>query len=162
MTTKETMVYLLQSTKGMLGMYLSDLDDADLQVRPAPAANNIAWQVGHLIAAEAGMGSMLGISYPDLPPVIKSLGDTKTSQTIPDGGGLPKAQYLKWFNDFRDVTIAGLEKIPDARFDEPTEGRMSTIAPRKGDIIGLIANHTMMHCGQFTVVRRLLNKPVLF
>ncbi|HEX7377006.1 MAG TPA: DinB family protein, partial [Pirellulales bacterium] len=35
--------------------YLNDLSDADLLVRPVPGTNHIAWQLGHLIAAENGM-----------------------------------------------------------------------------------------------------------
>ena len=34
--------------------------------------------------------------------------------------------------------------------------------PTLGALIILIANHTMMHAGQFTVVRRKLGKPVIF
>lgn len=160
MTSKDALTYMLGSTKHIVGLTLSDLDDADLQVRPVPGANNIAWQLGHLIASETMLGAALGIKYPELPPIILSLGNTETTKTQPDGGNLPKAEYLRLFNQIRDTTIAGLAQVPDADLDKPTEGRMKEIAPRAGDVIGLIANHTMMHCGQFSVVRRLLNKPV--
>ena len=33
----------------------ADLSDADLLVRPAPSANHIAWQLGHLIASERNL-----------------------------------------------------------------------------------------------------------
>jgi hypothetical protein len=39
---------------------------------------------------------------------------------------------------------------------------MAKHAPTLGDIFLLLATHTMMHAGQFTVVRRKLGKPVLF
>lgn len=161
MTTKDALTYSLVSTKQIAGMFLADLDDADLQVRPVPNANNIAWQIGHLIASETSLGGKLGITYPALPPIIQELGKTETTKTHADGGNLSKAHYLKLFNEVRDATIAGLAKVPDADLDKPNEGMLQQIAPKHGDIIGLIANHTMMHCGQFSVVRRLLNKPVV-
>ena len=52
MTGKEAIRTALQSTQQMLGMYLSDLADQDILVRPVPVANHIAWQLGHLIHAE--------------------------------------------------------------------------------------------------------------
>jgi hypothetical protein len=39
---------------------------------------------------------------------------------------------------------------------------MAKFAPRLGDLFQLVANHTLMHAGQFSVVRRKLGKPVLF
>ena len=39
---------------------------------------------------------------------------------------------------------------------------MAGFAPKLGDFFLLIANHTMMHVGQFTTARRKLGKPVLF
>jgi len=39
---------------------------------------------------------------------------------------------------------------------------MAKIAPTLGALILLQSNHTLMHAGQFTVVRRKLGKPVLF
>ena len=38
----------------MLQFTLGDFSDADMLARPAPSANHAAWQLGHLIAAEAG------------------------------------------------------------------------------------------------------------
>src|SRR5947209_5379784 len=59
----------LDSTKHLLQWYVSDLSDADLLVRPAPGANHIAWQLGHLISAEGHLanGQLPGASYPELP-----------------------------------------------------------------------------------------------
>ena len=49
-----------------------------------------------------------------------------------------------------------------AGLDRPTTGRMAKFAPTVGAMLLLVSNHTLMHGGQFTVVRRKLGKPVLF
>ena len=62
----------------------------------------------------------------------------------------------------RAVTIAAVDKLSDTDFDTPTKGSMAKYAPTLGDLLVLTANHTLMHGGQFTVVRRALGKPVVF
>ena len=81
---------------------------------------------------------------------------------MPAGGYLKKAEYLEMFNNVRGTTISLVEKMSDADFDKPTTGGMAKWAPTVGALILLNANHVLMHAGQFTVVRRALNKPVLF
>jgi hypothetical protein len=39
---------------------------------------------------------------------------------------------------------------------------MAPFAPTLGALFVLVANHALMHGGQFSVVRRKLGKPVLF
>ena len=75
---------------------------------------------------------------------------------------MTKAQYMSLFNAAREATIAGLAAMTDADLDKPSTGPMKDFAPTYGAVIGLVGTHTMMHCGQFSVVRRALKKPVLF
>ena len=57
---------------------------------------------------------------------------------------------------------SNLSELSDADLDRPTQGRMATFAPRLGDLLVLVSNHTLMHGGQISVLRRKLGKPVLF
>lgn len=164
MQAKDLAKIALKSTQDSLAMYLGDLSDKDITARPVPNANNIAWQLAHLIAAEGFLlGDQLpGAVYPTLPPAILSLGSDRTGKVDPPEGYLPKAQYLEWFGNVRAASIAAVEKLADADFDKPTTNMMAKHAPKLGDLLILTANHTLMHGGQFTVVRRALNKPVVF
>lgn len=163
MQAKDAIKLTLTSTQGLLASYLSDLSDQDLLVRPVPEANNIAWQLGHLIAAEAAMGTVIpGANYPELPAGLKEQGSTKTAKETPSGGYLKKDSYLDWFNKVRGATLAVLNTLSDADLDKPTPGDMAKWAPTLGALLLLQGTHTMMHAGQFSVVRRALKKPVLF
>jgi hypothetical protein len=163
MTAKDAIKTALTSTQQMMSMYLSDLSDADLLVRPVPEANHIAWQLGHLIGAEVWMCQQLpGAVYPELPAGFADHHQAATSKSEPPQGFATKAQYLDLFNKVRAATLANLAKISDADLDKPTTGRMASFAPTLGDLLVLTANHALMHAGQFTVVRRKLGKPVLF
>ena len=162
MLAKDALKLGLASTQNLVSSYLADLSDYDITVRPVPGANNIAWQIGHLIEGEGYLGSVLpGAAYPELPSSLKGQYGKETAATAPSGGFLSKAQYLEWFNKVRAASIAVVDKLTDADLDKPNSGPMAKFAPNIAGLIVLMTNHTMMHAGQFTVVRRLLNKPVI-
>jgi hypothetical protein len=163
MQAKDLAKIALRTTKENLELYLSDLSDNDIKIHPVPGANNIAWQLAHLSTAEKYLldGQIPGLQYPEIPAAIASLGSERTGKVDPPEGYLTKAQYLDCFNKLRAATIAAVEKLTDADFDRPTTNSMAKYAPTLGDMLILTANHTLMHGGQFTVVRRALNKPVV-
>ncbi len=163
MNAKEALKTALTSTQFLLGRYTEDLSDADLLVRPVPNANHIAWQLGHLAAAERQLGAQIpGAAYPALPGGWAEQYGKSTASMEPPKGFHTKAQYLAELNKSRDATLAALAKMSDADLDKPTEGQMKAFAPTIGALIVLISNHTLMHAGQITCVRRKLGKPVLF
>jgi hypothetical protein len=161
MNAKQAIQTALQSTQNMVAMYLGDLSDADLVVRPVPNANHIAWQLGHLVSSERNLGKQLpGIAYPEVPAGFDDQHNPKNSTS--DKGFGTKANYINLFNKTREATLAALHKMSDSDLDKPTTGSMAQFAPTLGALFILISNHDMMHAGQFTVVRRKLGKPVLF
>ncbi len=158
----EAIASALRSSLNVLGMFLSDLSDADLLVRPVEGANHIAWQLGHLILSERKLqlGNLPGAVYPDLPANFEAQHGPNMAGT--DKGFLGKAAYLEQYARVREATLAAVQKLTDADLDRPTEGPMAGFAPKLGDLLLLMANHTLMHGGQFSVVRRRLGKPILF
>ncbi len=163
MIANDALKGVLSSTQQMLASYLSDLSDADLLVRPVPAANHIAWQLGHLIESEHGMEALLpGSTYPDLPAGFAEKHTPAMAKLDTPQSFYTKAQYLELFNAVREATIKAVEKMSPADFDKPTPAEMAKWAPTMGALLLLTGNHTMMHAGQFTVVRRKLGKPILF
>jgi hypothetical protein len=164
MHAKDAIKSALLSTQQMVGMYLGDLSDADLLERPVPAANHIAWQLGHLIASEVHLikETLPNAVYPELPSGFAERHNKATSALNPPKGFGTKAEYLGLFGKVRGATLAALDKLSDADLDRPTQGNMAQFAPKLGDLFLLVSNHVLMHAGQFTVVRRKLGKPVLF
>lgn len=160
----ETIRTALRSTQHLLGWFLGDLSDADLLVRPTPGANHIAWQMGHLIQAEIGIvkGQLPDAVYPALPAAFAQQHGKDTQAAEPPVGFATKAQYLEWFNSVRLATLAALDTLTDADLDRPSVGPMARFAPTLGAMLVLVSNHSLMHGGQFSVVRRKLEKPVLF
>jgi hypothetical protein len=164
MNGKDAIKTALRGTHGLLNWYVSDLSDADLLVRVTPAANHTAWQLGHLIWAEADLlnNYLPKGTYPTLPAGFRARHDKETSPSDDAAGFLKKAEYLALFNQTREATITAVDKLSDADLDRPTSGNMAKFAPTLGALLLLVSNHTLMHAGQVTPVRRKLGKPVLF
>jgi hypothetical protein len=164
MNARDAIKTALTGTLGTLEWYLSDLSDADLLVRPVPGANHIAWQLGHLIDAERHLlaAYFLAGTYAELPAGFSQQHSKDTAASDSPKGFGTKAQYLDLFRKTREATVAAVAKMSDADLDRPTTGNMAKYAPTLGEMILLQSNHTLMHAGQFTVVRRKVGKPILF
>jgi uncharacterized damage-inducible protein DinB len=164
MNARDAVQTALKSTEGLLDMYVADLSDADLLVRPVPGANTIAWQLGHLITAEPHLvrATLPDAAYPELPAGFAEAHGKEAAASDSPKGFRSKKEYLELFNKTRGATLAALGKLSDADLDRPTQGQMAPFAPTLGALFILVANHTLMHAGQFTVARRKLGKPVLF
>src|SRR5262249_10571445 len=144
---KDVIQTALASTKSFVEMYLADLSDADLLVRPVPGANTIAWQMGHLIASEPHLvrTQLPDAPYPELPAGFDQAHSKETAASDSPKGFRGKAEYLDLFNKVRSATLAALGKLSDADLSRPTQGRMAPFAPTLGAYFILIANHALMH-----------------
>jgi hypothetical protein len=133
-------------------------------VRPIPGANHTAWQVGNIIGGDIFFvhSEFPDAPFPELPAGFADLHGSKGATDDGPKGFLTRDGYLKLFDAVRAATIAALGKLTDADLDRPTTGSAKDFAPTLGHLFLMAADHTMMHVGQFTVIRRKLTKPVLF
>lgn len=146
----------------VLKTYVSDLDDANLMLRPGRGCNHLAWQIGHLIASEASLCQSV------CPNVASVLPEGFAERHAKDKAGLDdptqfqsKQQYLDLFDKQRAATLDALAKLTDGDLDKPSPEQWQKMFPTVGAVLGLIAAHPLMHAGQFVLVRRQLGKPVL-
>ena len=101
--------------------YLSDLDDADLLVRPVEGANHAAWQLGHLISSENQLiNSLRPGSMPDLPEGFSDKHNKETAKVDDPAQFLKKDEYLQLLAQQREATIKVLEQMSDENFEEPS------------------------------------------
>jgi len=154
----------LETTKGYVGWYVGDFSDADLLVRPVANANHAAWQIGNIIVGDIFLvqAEIPDANFPELPAgFMKQHG--KEGSTDDDASHfMSKAEYLKLFDAVRGATIAALLKLSDADLDRPCSEKMKAFAPNFGKLFQACSDHTLMHLGQVSCIRRKLGKPVLF
>ncbi len=160
MDAKTAIKYSMAMSIMVVKRYLEDLSDADLMRRP-PGCNHLAWQLGHLISSEVGLLEGVGATAIELPAGFKEAHAKEQTGSDDPTKFLTKQGYLDLFDKVRGATIVALDSMPDTKLDEPSPERMRSFFPTVGHMFTLIANHPMMHCGQFAVVRRQLGKPVV-
>jgi len=152
----------LQTSHMALSMYLSDMNDSDLFIRPVPNANHAAWQLGHVIKSEHDIVEM--VRPGSCPPLPDGFADSYTKDTakLDDPSKFhTKAQYLEIFNNQRKATLQLLESLSEADLDAPGPAAFRRFFPTVGALLSMIANHESMHSGQIVVLRRLRGKPIL-
>ena len=160
MTAKDAIRQSLNSSQIILTMLADGLSDADILVRTVPTANHVAWQIGHIIASEHRFLTENGWPTPELPA---SFSEKHANDNAKDDAGFSTAAaYLDLYSRVRAATLAALTAVPDAELDRPTEGPMKDFAPNLGAMFLLMADHSNMHVGQFSVLRRSLGKPHAF
>jgi hypothetical protein len=162
MTAKDAIRNTLDFCRHVTVEYLNDFTDADLLIRPVPAANHTAWQLGHLIASEHEMVAALGHKMPDLPAGFAAKYTAETAKSDQPGDFANKQHYLELLEKMRAGTLAALNATPDADLDKPAPESMRVFAPTVAAVFLITGTHELMHAGQLATVRRKLAKPVLF
>ena len=146
----------------VLNRYISDFADEDLLRRPTDGCNHLAWQLGHLISAEASLlDSICPGKAPEMPEGFAEQHSKETCQSDDPTGFRTKQEYVDLYEKVRASTLAALETMSDSDLDAPSPERLREHFPTVGGVFTLIGSHPMMHAGQFVVVRRQLGKPVL-
>jgi hypothetical protein len=160
----QTIQAALEGTRFLLNWFVEDFSDADLFVRPVPGANHAAWQIGNVIGGDKFLvtAQLPGAAYPELPAGFREAHGNDGAKKDGPEGFLSKAEYLALFDQVRGATIATVGGLTDADLDRPTTGPFAKFAPTLGQLLLLVSNHTLLHAGQISVIRRKLGKPVLF
>jgi DinB superfamily len=142
----------------MVGMaYLGDLTDAEFMQRPHPKCNHINFQVCHLIVSEHELMSKVG-SMPGLPEGFAAK-YAKENATCDDPSKFAtKDQLIAAYKAQRAATLTILDKIQDSELSDATG---VSYAPTKCEMIAMQGAHWLMHAGQWVVVRRQNDKPVV-
>ena len=154
----KTAIRNVLGTGEMIGMaYLGDLTDAELMQRPHPKCNHINWQVGHLIASE---NQLVGAAWP-MPALPAGFAEkyAKATAVIDDASHFAtKEELMSVYKTQRAATLEALSKASAEELDQPTG---IDYAPTRGQLISLNGEHWLMHAGQWVIVRRQNDKPVL-
>lgn len=140
--------------------YLEDLTDQELFHRPAPGANHINWQLGHLIVAEHQMINQARPgSMPPLPDGFAERYAKENAGSDDPSQFLTKEQLLSVFREQRAATLRALSTVTDEELDRPSG---VPYAPTVAALFSMQGTHWVMHAGQWAVIRRQLGRKPLF
>src|SRR5262249_11819987 len=96
MDIKQAIQTSLAQADGIVNGYLADLKPAELLARPCDGANHIAWQLGHLIAAEQYLvEQVVPGKLPPLPAGFAEKHKKDKAASDDPQGFLSKEEYLE-------------------------------------------------------------------
>ena len=163
MSQAQLIADLNKSVAGLLKMHLADLSDADLAVRPVPAANHALWQLTHLASFEAMVAHAVNPAEPVVLPASFTDRTNGKASAIDDPAQFPtKAEIVDVLDRSHAAIMAGLPKLTDEQLAAPAPEAVRGFAPRLVDLVSMAPMHVMMHLGQIQVLRRALGKPRVF
>ncbi len=162
MNAKDAIRSSFNLSDSVLKAYVGDLSDAELLLRPGDGCNHIAWQLGHLISSEIQLLQGVSSQAPTELPAGFVENHSKENAGSDDATKfLKRDEYLELYSNVRAASLAALDDATDAELDADGPEHMRAYCPTNGDMYGLIANHPMMHAGQFVIVRRKTGKPIV-
>ncbi|MBX7167567.1 MAG: DinB family protein [Pirellulales bacterium] len=163
MDIKQAIKFNLNSSNYLVNGYLADLSDGDLLIRPVPGTNHIAWQLGHLIAAERMLveKAVPGSMRP-LPEGFAERHKKSTAGSDNPADFLTKAEYLRLAESVRANTLEVVEKLAEGDADKSAGQGGPPFLQTVGDTLLFISGHWLMHAGQWAIVRRKLGRAPLF
>ena len=162
MDTKHAISSALTQADFIVTAYLQDLTTAELLVRPVPGSNHIAWQLGHLIAAERYILEKIAPgTIAALPPGFEAAHSKETATSDDPQAFLTKEEYLALRQQMRGETMRLLAEISAEDLDRPVQ-KMPPMVKVNGDLFVFIGMHWLLHTGQWALTRRVLGRPPLF
>jgi uncharacterized damage-inducible protein DinB len=143
----------------VLKMYLEDMSDDELKIRPASKGNSLAWQIGHLICSEHRALTEMGASMPKLS---KDFIEEHSFENAPETNNeISKDEYLRLYFEQRAATEEFVNSLSASDLDKPGPEYMKDYAPTIGSVLVLQGSHMMMHAGQIAVFRREYDKKIV-
>ena len=155
----------IKSARAYTESFLDGLEPDDWFRQPSEGVTHIAWQFGHLAAAEyfLTLNRIRGPKTEDAELIserfLKQFGKGSVPETDP--GSYPGAdEILATVRRVHDRALEELPGLPDAAMDEPA-GKPHPMFSTKYEALAFCSLHEMLHAGQIGLIRRLVgNSPL--
>ncbi|MEL6105019.1 MAG: DinB family protein [Planctomycetota bacterium] len=162
MHAKDAIRNTYEFSQMVLTSYIGDFSDEELLKRPSEGCNHAAWQLGHLISSECRLLDAVAPGFAiDLPEGFAEKHGKENASSDNAADFSSKEEYLGYFGQLKEASFKALDAQSDDDLLKPAPEHLQSICPNVGGVFILIANHPMMHAGQFVPVRRQLGKPIV-
>ena len=163
MNAKDAIRATMNTGDFMIDSYLSDITPQEMMIRPAPGANHLAWQLGHLISAETRLvEAAVPGSMPPLPEGFTERHSKEKATSDNAGDFLSKDEYLELAKAVRAATLKVLDTQTEEDLNKPVAGRLPPWIKRAGECFVTAGGHWLLHAGQWVVLRRHLGRERKF
>jgi hypothetical protein len=144
---------------------LEDIEDGQWFTSVGDGVTHVAWQVGHLAAAQYSLclARMRGPKDEDEQLIPAGFRELFRKGSVPQGEGTsypPPAEIREVAAGVHAQALAELPNLPEEQLDIPIENPHPLFNTRFGALV-FCPEHECLHAGQIALIRRLLGKPPL-
>lgn len=126
--------------------------------QPLPGVNSAAWVLGHLILTDRRVLGALGAAVPPLPDGFEAK-YAQTGKPAGDQRDLGNGEeLLTLFDATRAALVDAVREAPPEKL-AAAPPRNSPLFSTLGEMAAFMGQHTAIHMGQVTVIRRSLGYP---
>jgi hypothetical protein len=165
MSRIEIILWQIESTRRYTASLLEAIEPADWFRQPPGGVTHVAWQVGHIAAAEyyLALARIRGRQQGDaelIPDAMLSLFG-RGSQPSADPGRCPSVEEIRGaFDRVHQAALACVRGLADDVLDQKVD-KPHPMFQTKGQALLFCSHHEMIHAGQIGLLRRLLGgKPL--
>jgi hypothetical protein len=158
--TNDILVHSLTASHALLRRYAEDLTPQEYLFRATPKANCVAWIIGHLILSDRRVLGLIGATdLPALPDGFeKRFARDETAPGASDFGDVKILMPL--FDQHRTRLIAAAKSASPEQLEKPLE-KAHPLFKNVWEQVNFMAQHSTMHAGQITMIRRVLGRAPL-
>lgn len=139
--------------------YVDDLKPEEFHHQPMPGVNSAAWVLGHLILTERRtLGAFEGVKLPPLPDGFEA-NFAQTGKPAGDQHALGDGPELVALFDATRATLVDAVRAAPPEKLAGAPPRNSPFFSTLGEMAAFMGQHTALHVGQVTLIRRSLGYP---
>lgn len=159
-TAQEALMIGLEMADRIVTSLLADLSDEEMLHRPHPHANHIKWQLGHLISSEHEQ--IESIAPGSMPALPVGFADRYHRQfaAVDDPQHFDAAELL--LHEYRRQRAGTQDALRSCTARQLGEASGIEYAPTVAAVFSMQASHSLMHAGQWSVIRRQLGRPPVY
>jgi uncharacterized damage-inducible protein DinB len=156
MADRNQIVYMLKMNTDTIKPLIDDINEEESMERGNHQLSHIRWLTGHLVCTYNTIQSLMGEEKTENDE-LKKLFDFGVE--ISDDPALyPSMSDLrKELFEVQKVVVEAVQNAPEAVFDKEMEWFGSQIPV--GHMLSFLCMHNFYHCGQITIIRKILGRP---
>ena len=144
--------------------YLADITPDEMLHRPVPERKShcLAVRPSHRVRTPFGRSRRARLHARAARWLRRTTSPRQRPIAITRPTIFSKEEYIELAKKVRAATLQVLDRFNDADFDKPVTARVPPFVKCAGDCFATIGPHWSLHAGQWVVIRRKLNRPVMF
>jgi uncharacterized damage-inducible protein DinB len=156
MADRNQIVFMLKMNADTVKPLIDDINEDESMERGQHQLNHIRWHTGHLVHTYHSILALLGEAKAETEE-FKKLFDFGMEISDDPSFYPPMSDLRRELFELQSRAVETSEKVPENVFDNEVEWFGDQIPV--GHMLAFLCMHNFYHCGQITIIRKILGRP---